>query len=554
MNRRRFPRPRGASGTGDDAGNPTAPEVDDAAVTADAAEGVASATPSDPWVGRINDLTRMGALVVMVGLLELLPVQAWLMTLAAFQTGDTRQTAAPFWLLALTLAAFALGGRLTAQRGAAQPLGAGIVVGALALTVALLLPSSSFLADAPNDKVAVFVRLAALVAYLGWRGLGAGAATPFHAAFERFQRLFTYGMVALLATITISVAAPTAARAPLIGALGLFLPVEIFAGLLALAISKAAFQRLNARGAEPALSDEARWLGMAVGLAALVVVAALVISVFVSFPSVSLALAQFGPLGVLVNDALTWIISAFVYLLYLIFNPLLTGLKSKHLPFTIPTLPQTPCVQRKPGIPPHLGPGQYYCPTQRIPTVPAILTSILIGVAITIIVLIISMILFLLIRDLARRGLRRLRRAEVTDTDEEREDLDARGLLGEQLRELLGALGRPRARPAEEPLPQGSVRWLYREALRASAARGLARAPGETPDEFAARLAPALSALAPDDRADPPDASARDFTNLSEAYNRARYDDHAPTGPAPTPLRDRATHLIHRLRSDGKRR
>ena len=541
------------------------PATDDTPVadaTGDGSVGAAmrAAPPEDDaWINGLGRLARLTALIVMVALIELLPVQAWLMTLAAYQTGDARLTAAPFWLVALTLAVFGVGGRLTAQSSGAIRVGAGIVIGAVVFTGALLWPSGAFAISDPANKPLAFIGLAALVAYLGWRGVSAGATIPFAVAFDRFRRIFTFGLAAMVGAITISIAAPDSARAPLIGALGLFLPIEVFAGLLALAISKAAFQRANAFGAETALPDETRWLGMAVGLATLVIVVALVISVIVSFQTVSSALLQLGPVGVFLNTALTWAINVFAYILYLIFNIPITDLKNQHFPFTPPRKLHQACVQRTSRTTPHLARGQVYCPPNHSPISPLFIDA-LVGVLSAIIAVVIVIAVIFLVREMARLLSQRRRGKAANDADEEREDLDARNLLGAQLRELLGAR-RPRPR-AEEPLPQGSVRWLYREALRAAAGRGVTRAADETPDEFAARLAPIIGALAPATRNARTPAtggaaqgeSQADFAELSDAYNRARYDDAEPAGAQHATLREHATRLIRRLRGDGRRR
>jgi len=543
--------------TGAPAADDSATIGDTAGATTSGAVATAAPTQDDAWSDWLSKLTRQTALIVMVALIELLPVQAWLMTLAAYQTGDARLTAAPFWLVALTLAAFGLGGRVTARSSGRIRVGAGIVIGVVAFTTAVFWPTGAFAISDPANKPVAFLGLMALFAYLGWRGVGAGSAEPFSAAYERFRRIFTYGLAAMVGAITISIAAPDSARAPLIGALGLFLPIEVFAGLLALAISKAAFQRASAYGAETAAPDETRWLGMAVGLATLIVVVSLVISVVVSFQAVLRALLQLGPVGVFLNTALTWLVNAFAYLLYLIFNIPISALKSQHLPYTKPTPPHAACVQRPAGTAPPLPHGHSYCPPAHSPLSLAFVVAV-IGVVGVIVAVVVVLAIIFLIREVARLLAQR-RRQRADNADEEREDLDGRMLLGQQLRELLGAQRR-HAR-AEEALPQEGVRWLYREALRAAAARGVARAPNETPDEFAARLAPTLSALAPATRTRRVSAPASDdgesqaaFAELNDAYNRARYADDEPAGAQRATLRERATRMIRRLRGDDRRR
>ncbi len=146
-----------------------------------------------------------------------------------------------------------------------------------------------------------------------------------------------------------------------------------------------------------------------------------------------------------------------------------------------------------------------------------------------------------------RRLRGQLRFAAAPGIDEERESLDARGLFGAQVRALLSGL-RPHRVAQDEPLPPGSVRAIYRDLLRAAAARGIARRSDETPDEFAKRLgqeaSPTLSV--PELRTD--------LTALSEAYDAARYAEREPGDSNRAHLRARARHVIGQLQSPARRR
>src|SRR5262249_56301590 len=83
--------------------------------------------------------------------------------------------------------------------------------------------------------------------------------------------------------------------------------------------------------------------------------------------------------------------------------------------------------------------------------------------------------------------------------EEEREGLAAREVLGVQLRAVLARLRRSGSAsgPAEEALPRGSVRYLYRELLSSAARRGIQRQASETPDDYARRLATELGVEPP---------------------------------------------------------
>src|SRR5579875_670412 len=497
---------------------------------------------------------RLILVVVCVGALELLPVMAWLLALAAFQAGDISQTAEPFWLLMLTLAAFWGLLRVMINSSISLRLTAAAVVGVFALAIAFLLPSSP-VQQPSGDHLAATAGLIVLVAYLGWRGLSAGHTSPFVSSFERTTRLFVYGCAALVAAIVLTIAAPSTARSELIGALSLCLPAEMLAGLIALALTKAALNSEEARGEEPTLSDEARWFGMAGGLTAFIVGMTLIISLFLNFKAISLGLKHLGPLGALLYEALSLLIDGFVFLLYLIFNIPVSILAGINSTLTKPTPPKPDCVQRPDSAPfPPLPKGEVYCPphTSLSPLygeIALVVLSVVLGIVIMI-------ALFYIVREVTRQLLKRLQRKEVDRLEEERESLDARALLSQQLRGLFVAR-KPKRR--EETLPQGSVRWLYRETLRAAATRQIVRTPNETPDEFARRLAPSLLTLAPAhgagslaDAESQADISA--FADLNDAYNRARYDEREPESSIRAKLRDRATRLIRRLRGDSGRR
>ncbi|MBV9120063.1 MAG: DUF4129 domain-containing protein [Chloroflexi bacterium] len=107
----------------------------------------------------------------------------------------------------------------------------------------------------------------------------------------------------------------------------------------------------------------------------------------------------------------------------------------------------------------------------------------------------------------------------ITDGDEERTSLWSWRLFWNQLRQLRIKLPAPRARVVrhsgghnpEVAAAPFSIRSLYRLALAGSAAAGVARAPQETPAEFAPRLA---RLTAPDFERD-----------LTGAYVKSRYGE-----------------------------
>ena len=101
--------------------------------------------------------------------------------------------------------------------------------------------------------------------------------------------------------------------------------------------------------------------------------------------------------------------------------------------------------------------------------------------------------------------------------------LDAREILGGQLRRLLDAFRRQDTSahtPVTDDLVQGSVRRVYRDTLAAAAATGRARYSAETPEEYQRRLARDDGPFPP-----PPPAVASSLASLTNAYERARYGE-----------------------------
>ena len=131
------------------------------------------------------------------------------------------------------------------------------------------------------------------------------------------------------------------------------------------------------------------------------------------------------------------------------------------------------------------------------------------------------------------------RRAERT-ADEEREALDGRGLFAAQLRSLFAR--RREAREEPEQLARESVRYVYREVLRAAARLGLQRTQAETPDEYAERLGKTTPILTGDA------GEAADLRALSEAYDAARYAGREPDSQQREPLWQGAERILQRLR------
>jgi hypothetical protein len=76
------------------------------------------------------------------------------------------------------------------------------------------------------------------------------------------------------------------------------------------------------------------------------------------------------------------------------------------------------------------------------------------------------------------------------DDEEDLDDVDHEGGLGDDLADLFALLKRPFRRAPRPPSSSVAIRRLYKDMLDAAAAQGIERAPGTTPSQFV----PALSA------------------------------------------------------------
>jgi hypothetical protein len=160
--------------------------------------------------------------------------------------------------------------------------------------------------------------------------------------------------------------------------------------------------------------------------------------------------------------------------------------------------------------------------------------AIFLGVALVVLIVVLLYIVYRAVRSM-REVATSLQQAE------ERESLDARGLLGAQLRGLFAGLRRGPAQQ-EEALDPQSVRAAYRDVLRAAAAANLPRASFETPDEYERRLSRAIGEDAAAEGAD-------DLAALTQAYDRSRYGEQEPPAAERGGLLARGRRLIARLRA-----
>jgi hypothetical protein len=365
-----------------------------------------------------------------------------------------------------------------------------------------------------DQRLGIVIGLVLLTTYLWWRGLLLGRLIVTR---ERIYTRFVGSLSVLVFLLIVASQLAGAARAQISALLAVILAIDVFVGLVGIAL---AYLRDTARdyrqhqGAAPLQQIDrptanGAWLVTTFGISGIIVGAAFLLALLISYDALRSFARMLQPLADALGGAITWLINALAFLLFLIFNGPIAWLKS-----LVGSTSRTSGSTSAPGQPgttyPGLNQGDlgWY------------------SVARVILVLLAVLALVWLIQWVLKRFNSLLQTAEFEET---RESLDAVALLRAQLR---GALGGGRGRAAsltsqEVALASGSVRYLYREVLRAAARRRIGREPNETPDEFAKRLA----ALA-DGAATPRQIAA--ISTLTGAYDSARYGEaEAAGGSAP---------------------
>jgi hypothetical protein len=460
--------------------------------------------------------------------LEVIPVYTWLVVLAVYAGGGLDQAAIPLWLLSLVAVGYWWIGRRSARwwYGLDTLFAIALCVGASLLAIALNYFASSsangldfsWLSRLESDlaangsAVSRALLISAVLAFLGWRAISIGRRLP---DVSGAKRRFTFSFAALVLASVALVAFPTGPRALVGGLLVLLLPADVFAGLLASALARR--QEAQAARAESAQIDSRRWMGAALILSGLVVLLALALGALINLDGISALLGHLGPVGQFLDNALNGTILLLERVFSTLFDGLAEWLRQLIRSGGRPTV-------RPPAQPAPLGRGQNSAPEQwRF----LVLASLSVFVSLALILL-------------AYFFMRLLRREEEAAPeeaiDEERSALDGRALLREQMRDLLGRFQRsPRVAP--EPLPDGSVRSLYRYVLAAAAKRGLGRRKAETPDEFASRLAGAVG----------DGAERTDVATLTAAYDTARYGEREPARGEADALRAASQRLARKI-------
>lgn len=481
---------------------------------------------------------RTGVVLALLAaiLLEVLPVTVWLLFFAV-GSGTPDAPLLPFWwLFVVVLSAWCVAAalrRAPTEGGRSAVISSGlkitVVVGwALTVVISLLLSPAAYLGTPLNRLLptiatdlndgsihaSAILGLALFAAYLWWRGLLLGRLPLTQ---HRLYIRFIAGLVAIVLAIASAAAFSGKARQALGGILAFLLPVEVFIGLIGLslahlldALEDQRRRRLRGQSADgPSLTVTRSWIVTAFGISGGVVVVALVLALLVSYDSVQALAQALQPVGNAIMTALSWLIEAFAFLLFLLLNPVISWLHDQTQ--AVHPQPQpTPNPGTKPPVNPHAQP------------IGGLPTEWLIAGRWVLLVLFIVALAFVLIRVLRRFG----EWNHPQEFEEERESLDGASLLRRQLRDLARRFFPHRHAPPDslEPLPAGSVRLLYREALQAAAQAGYARAAPETPDEYASRLQVEANAIQGALVADMPNSDGVQALNtLTKAYDVARY-------------------------------
>jgi hypothetical protein len=494
--------------------------------------------------------------------LETVPIFCWLLVLAAYDSRDPNSAVMPFWWMWLLVfgihwlaVLFIHDTDDDPQRRRRNTLLMTFAVaglGTLSLLATYWLSPSARAVLVNGGDTSGLVALALLIIWLWWRGLllGRGRLTR-----GRMYIRFVVALGVTIAALAGAAAIQGAARPLAASYLTLLLVLLLFAGTMGLTLAQARDASYEMRSAylgnqplEVSPVFTRAWLAASLGLSLGLSLLALVLATLISRDSVRvLAIAA----GNIVNgllDGVVFLLTPIFYLLYLILNKPIEWLAEYFhrlgppKPLTLPTPP--PC---RPTVPAGgvatpgatcAQPAHNAAPTTLLPA--EWLTAMRWGAA----VLVIVVALVVLARVLSRFTQAR----QVRAFTEERTMLDAREILGGQLRNLFGAFRRRSAEEAPETdeLAEGSVRRAYRDTLALAVGTGHARRPAETPREYQRRLSS-------DDPLHPgagtPPAVTGALAELTHAYEQARYGQREASvevSPTATPETTNAAVTVQR--------
>ena len=485
-----------------------------------------------PWASALSASLPFLALLA----LEAAPLQAWLIVYPSAEQGSSTQAAAPFLLVAASLALFALARRVMARLGAAAIMGAWILAACLSLIA--LLRFSPWMFGATREPIysldwfsalatgnfdpSPIAPLFALTLYMGWRGSVLGGPAP---NVSRVSRRFSIGLGALILAIFGSLATQLTLKEQIDGALLALLALEGFAGMAALAMARTRADAGQTGTRMPGADYAGRWQVAAVGIAFVVMLVVTVIGALLNLRAAQALFVWVGPVGDAINTVLYWLTMLIAYMMYLIVA-LLSNVFPKNAPNQPIRLPKPPSLKGAP----HAG--------RLIP--PGFQTAAPIILFALVVILVIGILIVA-----SRMMARRLDKPVEDDIEEEREGLDAASLLRQQAADLLNGLRRRRPVRERDDLRRDGMRAFYRQIMRVGAELGYERQANETADEYAVRLGTAigardreLSVMAP-----------RQLRELAAAYDEARYGGDDPDPVAPSAAEAQARLMTGQLES-----
>lgn len=334
--------------------------------------------------------------------------------------------------------------------------------------------------------------------YLWWRGITLGQAT---ANFRSIYRAFLFGLAAIVALLALwRLGGASAGPGP---GVGFYVMGFFFFGLLAIAVNHLYVMRRSMPREEAALTSPRRWLpvmlGVIGGMVLLGFLAAGVLSPELFATVGRGASAFFDFIGTVLNYILlpfSFLFEAIFWLLRLI----------------------AAWLRQEPLQPPE-GPNEGGFPEMT----PATLRDLPAWLAASLQWLLIALLAAVVVFVLARAISRWRDRAERDEIEEVNESLFTWRGLGDDLRQMLKAMGdrfkrRPQPAPAayiDDDSRRLDVREVYRRLLREADLAGLPRRRPETPAEYARRL----RKMVPE--GDPP------VSVLTDLYSRVRYGETA---------------------------
>lgn len=533
-----------------------------------------TASDSPPAQPRVE---RVAAVLVLLSActLETLPIFCWLLMLAAYDTADPNKAAVPFWWMWVLVFGISWLGVLFTRgtddnprrrRANARWLTVAVAVlgsGSLLATFWLSPAVHLFLATGSDTSGPVAVAL--LVAWLWWRGLSLGRGRLTR---ERMYRGFILALGGTIAALAGAAAIQGAARALTMSYLSLLLALLLFAGTMGLTLAQARDatyeMQYASRGQQPITTPPVftrSWLAASLGLSLGLSLLSLLLTTIVSRQSVRvLAIAAGNVMNGLI-DAVEFVLTPIFVLIYLALNKpiewlanLFRGLQPPK-PLTLPSAP--PSCAATPAATAVATPVSG-APAAAAPCVPPVhtpTTSLIPEEWLTVMrwgtaMLIVVIALFVLARALSRyTEVRRVRAFS-----EERAMLDAREILGGQLRRFFGAFRRVpplSEEPEGDDLATDTVRRVYRDTLVAAAATGRARQVAETPREYQHRITSADESQA---GAEPPPEVAGALSRLTRAYEQARYGQpDTDVSPPATPDTVNAAEVVRRWLGEKRR-